>query len=156
MGVILTTYDTWDDPAFSDIGKGKGEKEPTKRCLDPLWLTIIGEGCEGYVFFWIATYLLITLPKTNSKSPYKWWFPIGISFSRGPPFSGDMLVSGRVRGWNCPREESCFFSPSSDLTNLTPLEKGEELMWKMFFRWGLSKGLASSHVYIAQYQSCLY
>ncbi len=27
--------------------------------------------------------------------PLKWWFPIGISFSRGL-FSGDMLVSGRV------------------------------------------------------------
>ena len=34
-----------------------------------------------------------TLPKTNIE-PKKWWFPIGISFSRGS-FSGAMLVSGR-------------------------------------------------------------
>ena len=35
-----------------------------------------------------------TLPKTNI-APKKWWFPIGISFSKGL-FSGAMLVSGRV------------------------------------------------------------
>ena len=31
-------------------------------------------------------------------APKKDGFPIGISFSRGPLFSGDMLVSGRVDG----------------------------------------------------------
>ncbi len=36
-----------------------------------------------------------SLPETKSKNPWKWWFPIGISFSSGL-FSGDMLVSGRV------------------------------------------------------------
>ena len=30
---------------------------------------------------------------------FQWWFPIGISFSRGL-FSGAMLVSGRVFPWN--------------------------------------------------------
>ena len=38
--------------------------------------------------------LIPTLPETNI-APKNWWFPIGISFSRGL-FSGAMLVSGRV------------------------------------------------------------
>ncbi len=33
--------------------------------------------------------------KLTGHSTWKWWFPIGISFSRGL-FSGDMLVSGRI------------------------------------------------------------
>ena len=41
-------------------------------------------------FLWV-----VTLPETNS-SPQKWWLSIGISFLKGL-FSGDMLVSGRIK-----------------------------------------------------------
>ncbi len=34
-------------------------------------------------------------PPWNEHGPWKWWFPIGISFSKGL-FSGAMLVLGRV------------------------------------------------------------
>ena len=44
------------------------------------------------VCFWMAG--PFTLPKTNI-APKRWWFSIGISFSRGS-FSGAMLVSERL------------------------------------------------------------
>ena len=47
---------------------------------------------------------LTTVPETNSKSPLKWWFPIGISFSRGL-FSDAMLVFGRG---SCPALKFIF------------------------------------------------
>ena len=35
-------------------------------------------------------------PKKLTAGTWKWWFPIGISFSKGPPFSGSMFVLGGV------------------------------------------------------------
>ena len=54
-----------------------------------VWLASFREGSPFMMVF--------TLPETKI-APKKWWFPIGISFSRGL-FSGSMLVSGRVYVW---------------------------------------------------------
>ena len=53
----------------------------------------------GQLFLSQWKWKLSTLPETNSKSAWKWWFPIGISFSRGL-FSGAMLI---WRGGISPR-----------------------------------------------------
>ena len=54
-------------------------------------------------------------PLKTNISPEKWWFPIGISFSRGS-FSGAMLVSGSVIS---------FFSPP-------PKQKAEKVRCDVF------------------------
>ena len=65
-------------------------------------------------------YLLITftLPET-SIAPKKWWFPIGISFSRGV-FSGAMLVSGRVIQDSTRCKQMWHQSHGSYMAHVTP------------------------------------
>ena len=41
--------------------------------------------------------LFSTYTPENQHGTWKCWFPIGISFSKGPPFSGSMLVLGDVK-----------------------------------------------------------
>ena len=54
----------------------------------------------------------VTLPKTNI-APKIWWFPIGISFSKGLFSGAKMLVSGRVyRGIPTWFAKKCGFNPN--------------------------------------------
>jgi len=54
----------------------------------------LGEGVRIFNGESGSLFLTNTLPETN-MAPEKWWFPIGISFSRGL-FSGATLVSVSV------------------------------------------------------------
>ena len=52
----------------------------------------LSPSCKFSWFSWFS------LPKTNSKSPKKWWFPSSESpgFQGAPIFRGELLVLGRV------------------------------------------------------------
>ena len=78
LAILLVTFSGW-----------RVHMTQTQRLLD-LLVTSTYRGQIVTNFITLAMYFWWIHPRKLTVRPKNWWFPIGISFSRGPPFSGNI------------------------------------------------------------------
>ena len=89
------------------------------------------------IFFWTWLFSL----KLTAR-PWKWWFPLGISFSKGL-FSGAMLVSGRVIFNRKQYTYNQFWDTSNN--HLIPLSRG--IFCTALSQWAWMSSRANWHLF---------